>query len=443
MTGVPSPGPNSWRALNSSSHIGLFRKSYIGGPSLHRNLAQELPLTEAKNEPIDSAPELSELKSAPSPMTSPDSALRRATVTALNTASTLSPGSWMIFPAKDEYRGRLDQEMTVDELKPYAKKRLGELPKDMPLGQVLAYTGASSLTDMTRHVGKYKEQLKELSQLGTDFQGGLVVSRDESQASLVVLAQEGTPEGAQVKTFQDVVRNEKARTGLLELLANEAWTDQLEGSKLSKLRPQLEKPETDVKQVLSGALGELEGGYTAAHTKRAVEQVGLPLATELGMSDEQKQTLNEISGLYDIGKLCVNEEILDYDGKWPEDKAGEWFGKVANHVHPEIVEPLLQAFDVSDSGKEAVLHHHERPNGWAYCKGSDTPAWQDIPAVAKVLGMADTVDAMQWKKANVNRPVEQKLDPQTMQKFLTGDAEKGKVDGELVHLVFDKVLTQD
>jgi hypothetical protein len=265
-------------------------------------------------------------------------------------------------------------------------------------------------------------------------------SPDDPIVGLVVLSEPETVETTQAPTFQQVVRNERARTGLLQLLDSDKWTDQLKGSRLESLRGELEKPETDVKQTLMGALGQLEGGYTGQHMSRAIESVGKPLATALGMSSEEVKALDEVSGLYDIGKLAVDESILNYDGKWPEEKAGEWFGKVSNHVHPEIVEPLLDAFDVSDLGKKAVLHHHERPNGWPYCKGAESPGWDSVPRVARVVGMADTVDAMQWRKANINRPVEQKLDRAMMQKFLTGDAEKGKVDGELVEVVFDKVI---
>jgi Subtilase family len=276
----------------------------------------------------------------------------------------------------------------------------------------------------------------------TEVKDVLLASHDSPNASIAVITQDDTPQVGGVSTFAQVVKNEGARASLLGLLDNEKWQPQLEGSKLQSLRPELEKPGTDVKGLLSKALGELEDGYTTAHMNRAVEKVGMPLAEELGMSGEEKKALGEVAGLYDIGKLAVNESILNFDGKWPEDKAGEWFGQVSNHVHPDIVGPLLEAFDVSDLGRQAVMHHHERPNGWAYCKDSGAPAWTDVPGVAKVIGMADTVDAMQWRKANINRPVEAKLDRATMLKFLSGDAEKGKVDGDLVQTVFGKILPE-
>jgi len=390
--------------------------------------------------PVDSAPVID--RSSTISKASSEAALKTSMETALATASAAAPGTWMIYPAAEQYRGKIAQDTKVSELKPYAQDRLGEVPTNLPLGSVLAFTGASSLTEITRNVGEYREKLDQLSTLGKDFQGGLVVRADSPQSSLVVLPEKEDTQGAQVRTFESVVRNERARTGLLDLLDSEQWRPQLEGSKLESMRGQLEKPETDVKALLTKGLAELEEGYTTSHMKRATEDVALPLAEELNMSSREKGTLREIGELYDIGKLAVDEKILNHDGKWPDEQSKDWFGKVSNHVHPDIVSPLLEAFDVSDEGREAVLNHHERPNGWAYCKDAPSSSWSEVSSVAKVVGMADTIDAMQWRKANHNRPVESKLDRATMKKFLTGDAEKGKVDGDLVSLVFDKVIPE-
>ncbi|MGE0487917.1 MAG: HD-GYP domain-containing protein [Vulcanimicrobiota bacterium] len=377
------------------------------------------------------------------PTLATSSALKTATLTALQTASAAAPGTWMLYPAEDAYRGRLDQDLAFKDLRPYAQQKLGELPENLTLGQVLAYTGASSLTDVTRNLGKYRQSLDELAALGQNFQGSLVVNADNRHGSLVVLAEQPTVESTRVGTLEGVWRNERARAGLLNLLDNPQWQSQLEGSRLAGLRPQLEDPSVEVKSVLTQALGELEGGYTAAHMQRAIDQIGIPLAEALAdgkLAAEDRAALKEAGGLFDIGKLAIDEKILDFPGKWPDDKAGDWFAKISNHVHPDIVGPLLEAFNPSEKARQAVLLHHERPNGWAYCKTASAPGWDNVPSLARVVGIADTIDAMQWKKANLNRPVEAKLDLPTIAKFLVGDAEKGKVDGELVKLAFDKVL---
>lgn len=387
---------------------------------------------------IDSA-NLSATSEAPA--ISPQAALRTATVTALRTAALTLPGaSYLLAPTEDAYRGRLDMEVQVKDLKDYAKKRLGEVPENMSLGQTLAYTGASSLTDLVKNKNKYGEKLGELKELGRDFQGAVLVREDQPNSSLVVMNDATTPEQTRVTSFQEAARNESARADIMALFNNPKWESQLQGSKLAEYRDQLSTPGTDVKATLSQAYSELEGGYTKAHSERAIDSIGRPLAEVAGLNAAEKAAVEEVRGLYDIGKLAVNQEILDFKGRWPEDKRGSWFGQVANHVSAELVDPLLKAFGVSDEGRQAVLHHHERPNGFAYNKENQAPAWTELSGAAKVVGMADTIDAMMHSKANHERPEERTLEPAEIQKRLQGDAESGRVDGALVELAFKHVV---
>lgn len=328
-----------------------------------------------------------------------------------------------------------DQE--VGELKDYARKKLGDLPDDLSLGQVLAYTGASSLTEIVRHLGTYRPLLNGLAGLGKGFEGALIVRADDRDGSLAVQADPAQPESPRVTTLQSAVENETSRRAIVSLLEDPQWEGQLQGSKLRSLEGELRQPGSDVQEVLQRGQNELEGGYTAAHTRRAVETVGLPLARELGLASEEEQALEEVANLYDIGKLAVSEEILNFPGRWPDDKRGEWFGKIANHVHPEVAGPLLDAFGVSDLGKQAVFYHHEKPEGRAYC---NQRPWTAVPTAAKVLGMADTVDAMQYSKANHRRPEEATLSLDVIRERLSQDAQSGRVDGTLVEVLFDRVL---
>lgn len=392
--------------------------------------------------PLDSVASISSVEeSAPRSTLSTASALRTATITAMRTAALTSPGaSYLLAPAESAYRGRLDIEKDFKSLKPYAQKRLGELPKDLSLGQVLAHTGAKSLTELVKNKGKFAGKLDELKSLGQDFQGTLLVREDAPGQSLAVISDPTVPEQTRVTSFSDAMRNEAARADILGLFKNPKFKDQLKGSKLESVKDEIAKPGTDVKSILNGALSELEGGYTAAHSKRAIETIGKPLAEAAGLSKEEQAAVAEVSGVYDIGKLAVNQEILDFPGRWPDDKRGSWFGQVSNHVHPEIVDPLLKAYGVSDLGREAVLHHHENPGGRPYNNDKPTPAWSDITPAAKIVGMADTIDAMMHSKANHNRPEARPLELAEVQKRLQGDAESGRVDGNLVELAFSKVL---
>lgn len=394
--------------------------------------------TKSDTPPVDSVAQLS--GAGTTPTMSPQAALRTATITALRTAAVTTPGaSYLLAPAESAYRGRLDIEGDFKSLKPYAKKRLGALPENLSLGQVLAHTGAKSLTELVKNKSKFAGKLKQLEGLGKDFQGAVLVREDQPNSSLVVMTDTSVPEQTRVSSFSDAVRNESARADLLGVINNPKFEQQLKGSKLVSLKGELSKPGSDVKAVLSKGLSELEGGYTATHSRRAIETIGKPLAEAAGLSTEEKAAVAEVSGIYDIGKLAVNQEILDFPGRWPAEKRGSWFGQVANHVNPEIVDPMLKAFGVSDLGREAVLHHHEQPSGKPYLN-SDAPAWNKLTPAAKVVGMADTIDAMQHSKANHNRPEQRGLSLQEIRKRLEGDAQSDRVDGKLVKLAFDSAL---
>ncbi len=419
-----------------------FKASPLRGVTRITGQAPQAQANEESSAPVDSVANISSVKESSSATSmSPASALRTATITALRTAALTSPGaSYLLAPAESAYRGRLDIEKDFKSLKPYAKKRLGELPQNLSLGQVLAHTGAKSLTELVKNKGKFEGKLNELKSLGKDFQGTLLVREDAPGQSLAVIADTTVPEQTRVTSFSDAMRNETARADILGLFQNPKFKDQLKGSKLESVKAELARPGTDVKSILNGAMSELEGGYTAAHSKRAIETIGKPLAEAAGLSKAEQSAVAEVSGFYDIGKLAVNQEILDFPGRWPEDKRGSWFGQVSNHVNPEIVDPLLKAYGVSDLGREAVLHHHENPGGRPYNKEKPTPAWSEISPAAKVVGMADTIDAMMNSKANHNRPEARPLEQAEVQKRLEGDAENGRVDGKLVELAFSKVL---
>jgi HD-GYP domain-containing protein (c-di-GMP phosphodiesterase class II) len=235
--------------------------------------------------------------------------------------------------------------------------------------------------------------------------------------------------------------NQESRLELLDLLKDPRWSSQLQGSKLAELRWQLESPNADVKGLLTQAYGQLEGGYTAAHSQRAIESIGIPLAEAAGLSPEDQKAVAEVGQFYDIGKLAVPQEILDFPGKWPDDKRGEWAEKIGNHVHPDLLAPMMKALGISEKGQQAILFHHQTPNG-TYHKSVAAPAYDQLSPAARVVGLADTVDAMLNSKANYNRPEARALTLDEVEGRLKADAEKGKVDPDLYSTLFGKMIPE-
>jgi HD-GYP domain-containing protein (c-di-GMP phosphodiesterase class II) len=108
------------------------------------------------------------------------------------------------------------------------------------------------------------------------------------------------------------------------------------------------------------------------------------------MDDEMLKEL-EITGLmHDIGKIAINNNILNKPGKLTLTEYEEI------KRHPEISYHILKSADVYIKLAEYVLSHHERWDGKGYPRGI---SGEDIPFVARIITVADAYEAM-----TANRP---------------------------------------
>jgi len=94
--------------------------------------------------------------------------------------------------------------------------------------------------------------------------------------------------------------------------------------------------------------------------------------------------------LHDIGKIAIDEQILNNPGKLSED---DW-----NQMkkHPEIGYRILSTVNDMSEMAEYVLAHHERWDGAGYPKGLKG---EEIPLKARIIALADAYDAMTSDRA--------------------------------------------
>ncbi len=134
---------------------------------------------------------------------------------------------------------------------------------------------------------------------------------------------------------------------------------------------------------LSGAI-DAKSPWTAGHSER-VTLCALKIGEAMGMDDEELKTLRLASLLHDIGKIGVAEGVLEKPERLTEDEIG------CIRIHPvksrDILSPIKQLKDVLD----VVLHHHEHYDGSGY---PGSIGGEEIPIMARIIGVADTVDAM-------------------------------------------------
>lgn len=125
--------------------------------------------------------------------------------------------------------------------------------------------------------------------------------------------------------------------------------------------------------------------YTANHS-RQVALMAAYLADEMGLNEQEKETLYTAALLHDIGKIGIPDRVL-----LKPDHLDEREYKIIKQ-HPLIGANILgMAAQVFSEVIPIVAGHHERWNGEGYPDGL---AGEAIPRGSRMLAVADTLDAM-------------------------------------------------
>lgn len=122
----------------------------------------------------------------------------------------------------------------------------------------------------------------------------------------------------------------------------------------------------------------------ASHSRR-VGEVSKALAKAMGLTDFEEQTMQTIGTLHDIGKIAVDERILNKTGPLTKEE------REAIQRHPEIGFRILSTSPDTKEIAEWILCHHERWDGTGYPRGL---AGEEIPLIARIICIADAYDAM-------------------------------------------------
>ncbi|MBQ0808319.1 MAG: HD-GYP domain-containing protein [Porticoccus sp.] len=138
---------------------------------------------------------------------------------------------------------------------------------------------------------------------------------------------------------------------------------------------------------LGGAIAKRDSD-TDAHNYR-VSIYSVRLAEEVGLSDNQIQSLIKGALLHDVGKVGIRDDILLKPGKLDEQE----FDVMKTHVKHGI-DITSRAKWLSD-GQPVVGGHHEKFDGSGYPGGQTGEA---IPILARIFAIADVFDALTSKR---------------------------------------------
>jgi putative nucleotidyltransferase with HDIG domain len=147
-------------------------------------------------------------------------------------------------------------------------------------------------------------------------------------------------------------------------------------------------------RMLAAAIDEKDP-YTRGHSGRVAKYSTL-IGRELGLSPEELDRLRIAALLHDVGKIGVEDRVL----KKPGALTPEEFDLMKQHTvkGANIMRPVSQLKEMLPG----IELHHEHIDGRGYPYGLQG---QQIPLMARIIGVADTLDAM-----TTNRPYQSAMD---------------------------------
>ncbi|MDD2734240.1 MAG: response regulator [Desulfuromonadaceae bacterium] len=131
------------------------------------------------------------------------------------------------------------------------------------------------------------------------------------------------------------------------------------------------------------SLVELRGKRTHQHS-RNVAQLAVGAAKEMGIADEELETIRIASLLHDIGEIGIPERILIMP---PESMKPEEFREYSQH--PVRAQMLLDSIEELRPAALLVRHHHENMDGTGF---PDKLSGEKIPLGARIIAYADQID---------------------------------------------------
>ena len=159
-----------------------------------------------------------------------------------------------------------------------------------------------------------------------------------------------------------------------------------------------------------------------------VSELCKSLGESLGLNERKIYDLKTAGLLHDIGKIAIEENILNKPGKLTEDE----FKEIKRH--PEIGYRILSTVNEMSEIAEYILLHHEMWNGNGYPKGLKG---ENIPMESRIIAIVDAYDAMTSERSYRKALSEE---------FAIEELQRNagiQFDAELVKIFIEKVLKRE
>lgn len=230
------------------------------------------------------------------------------------------------------------------------------------------------------YIDEYKTEVEDLFRLGVyDY-----ITKPINSEKLSFLIKKGLELRVVTVINQRFIQGLKEQNVNLEK-QNTLLAKRIEDSakSLTRLYEDLRSTYMRTIKVLAHAI-DARDHYTHSHSEN-VARYAVAVATELGLSAKEIETIREACELHDLGKIGIEDSILTK----PSGLTNEEWEQIKRHpaIGAQILEPLTFLNDVI----ELVMQHHEHYDGTGYPQGR---RGDDILIGARIIHLVDSYEAM-------------------------------------------------
>lgn len=162
------------------------------------------------------------------------------------------------------------------------------------------------------------------------------------------------------------------------------WVPILGLRQVHKANLDLEKMNRELLELMVKSI-EARDPYTSGHSRR-VNHYSTIIARSLGLKEREVTRIGQAALLHDVGK--IHEKYAPILRKADRLTPDEW---LVMRQHPIDGENLVATMSGLQDLVPAIRHHHENWDGTGYPDGL---AGELIPLAARIIMLADTIDAM-------------------------------------------------
>lgn len=162
------------------------------------------------------------------------------------------------------------------------------------------------------------------------------------------------------------------------------WVPILGFRQLNTTKLELEQMNRELLELMVTTL-EARDPYTSGHSRR-VQNYAVLIARSLALPEREVRLISQAALLHDVGK--IHEKYARILSKADKLTPDEW---ALMQEHPVDGERLVSTMSRLKDLTPSIRHHHEQWDGTGYPDGI---AGEEIPLAARIIALADTIDAM-------------------------------------------------